>query len=131
MDMAKNRDVPQQISCKNSSQNPQVINNIPIIYPSPHPKDFESQIEEIDVALKKFESHDYSTPNKTVGSSIFTASSGDNLRVNVDRVDNEEYQNEAHVDNQPYLLYLIQLNSGSGRSWHIIFLRQMQTHKTQ
>ena len=101
MDMAKNRDVPQQISCKNSSQNPQVINNIPIIYPSPHPKDFESQIKEIDVALKKFESHDYSTPNKTVGSSIFTTSSGDNLRVNVDRVDNGEYQNEAHVDNQP------------------------------
>nr|POE50555.1 hypothetical protein CFP56_00019 [Quercus suber] len=100
MDRAENRDVPQQITSENSSQNPQVINNIPIIYPSTLPKDFESQIEEIDMALNKFESHDFSAPNKTAGSSISQASNGDNLGVNVDRVESREYQNVAQVENQ-------------------------------
>nr|POE50682.1 putative ribonuclease h protein [Quercus suber] len=100
MDRVENRDVPQQITRENSSQNPQVINNIPIIYPSLLPKDFESQIEEIDMALNKFESHDFSAPNKTAGSSISPASNGDNLGVNVDRVESREYQNVAHVENQ-------------------------------
>jgi len=85
MDMAENRDVSQQILRKNSSQNIQVINDIPNIFLSPHPKDFEDQIEEIDTALNKFESHDYSTPNMIAGCSIVTAPSGENLGGNVNR----------------------------------------------
>ena len=53
------------------------------------------------MALNKFESHDYSTPNITAGCSIVTAPSGENLGVNVNREVNGEYQNVVHVDNQP------------------------------
>ena len=90
-DITENRDVPQLISREISPQNPQVVNDFPIIYPSPHPRDFESQIEEIDTALKKFESHNFSTPNMTDGISIFAASSGDNLGVIMNRVESGEH----------------------------------------
>ena len=101
MEMAEKRDVSQQILCKNSSQNIQVINDIPIIFPSTHPKDFEDQLEEIDTALNKFESHDFRTPNMTTGCSIVTAPSGENLGGTVNRGVSGEFQNVVHVENQP------------------------------
>ena len=70
-DITENRDVPQLISREISPQNPQVVNDFPIIYPSPHPRDFESQIEEIE--------------------EIDTASSGDNLGIIMNRVESGEH----------------------------------------
>ena len=100
MDIAKSRDIPQQIPREISPQNPQVINDFPITCPSPHPRDFESQIKEIDMALKKFDSHDFSTPNMIAGISIFAASNGDNSGVIMNRVESGEHQNLAHVGSQ-------------------------------
>nr|POE70675.1 hypothetical protein CFP56_45782 [Quercus suber] len=100
MDSAENMDKPKQISRQNLFLNPQVINHIPIISTSLHPKDFESQIEEIDTTLKKFEFHDFNAPSMTAGTLTYADSSGDNLGIIMDKLDSGENQNSAHVAGQ-------------------------------